>query len=258
MKVFISWSGDRSRAVASLLSDWLQCVIQTCRPWISTRDIGRGALWFSEIGQQLSETTVGVVCLTEENKNKPWILFEAGALAKGLTSSRVCTLLVDLTPGDLDDPLAQFNHTTPTREGLWELVRTLNTTSGESALPDRILAEVFDTYWPKFQQQFEAALAAYPPAAAAPPKTDKDVLAEILAVTKSLGGRLSALERETASIGGFLPLVAASKGTGMIHSPLGKGLLSEDLQPMTPKEVAGRISKWRAVGLTEPGSPKSE
>ncbi|EFD2076446.1 toll-Interleukin receptor, partial [Escherichia coli] len=28
MKVFISWSGQRSQAVAELISDWLKCVIQ--------------------------------------------------------------------------------------------------------------------------------------------------------------------------------------------------------------------------------------
>ena len=86
MKVFLSWSGERSKAVAELLNNWLCCVIQAARPWISTRDIDRGALWFSEINEQLQDTSVGIICLTQENKNKPWILFEAGALTKGLST----------------------------------------------------------------------------------------------------------------------------------------------------------------------------
>ena len=94
MKVFMSWSGARSRAAAELLSNWTKCVIQATQPWISTRGIDRGALWFSSINDELKDTTVGIVCLTHENKNKPWILFEAGALAKGLANSRVCTFLV--------------------------------------------------------------------------------------------------------------------------------------------------------------------
>ncbi|HHQ6082069.1 TPA: TIR domain-containing protein, partial [Enterobacter hormaechei subsp. steigerwaltii] len=112
MKVFISWSGQRSKVVAEIFSDWLKCVIQASQPWISTRDIDRGAIWFSEINDKLKDVSVGVVCLTQENKNKPWILFETGALAKGLTTNRVCTFLIDLNPEDLQDPLAQFNHTT--------------------------------------------------------------------------------------------------------------------------------------------------
>jgi hypothetical protein len=49
MKIFVSWSGKRSKAVAELMSDWLKCVIQASQPWISTRDIDRGAIWFSGI-----------------------------------------------------------------------------------------------------------------------------------------------------------------------------------------------------------------
>ena len=89
MRVFLSWSGERSRRVAELLDDWLQCVIQAADPWMSSKDIDRGALWFSEITDQLANTAIGVVCLTKENKNKPWILFESGALAKGISSNRV-------------------------------------------------------------------------------------------------------------------------------------------------------------------------
>jgi hypothetical protein len=138
MKVFISWSGDRSRAVAEVLSDWIKCVLQASEPWISTRHIDRGSLWFSEINEKLRDISVGIVCLTQENKDKPWILFESGALAKGLSGNRVCTFLVDLQPHDLTDPLAQFNHTKPNKESVWELVRTLNSCLIERALDERV------------------------------------------------------------------------------------------------------------------------
>jgi hypothetical protein len=68
MKVFLSWSGSRSKEVANLLSEWLCCVIQAARPWISTRDLDRGSLWFGEINDQLKDTSVGIICLTQENK----------------------------------------------------------------------------------------------------------------------------------------------------------------------------------------------
>lgn len=137
-----------------MLSDWLCCVIQASRPWISTRDLDRGSLWFGEINDQLKDTTVGIICLTQENKGRPWILFEAGALAKGLSTSRVCTLLVDLEPKDIEDPLAQFNHTFPTSESVLGLVKTLNSTLATNALDNRILEQVFDTYWPQFEERF--------------------------------------------------------------------------------------------------------
>ncbi|GKO88020.1 TPA: TIR domain-containing protein, partial [Klebsiella pneumoniae] len=154
MKIFVSWSGNRSKAVAELFSDWLKCVIQVSQPWISTRDIDRGAIWFSEINDKLRDVSVGVVFLTQENKDKPWILFETGALAKGLTSNRVCTFLIDLQPADLQDPLAQFNHTLPDKSGLWELTRTINTSLTDNSLDEKILEKVFNTYWPQFENDF--------------------------------------------------------------------------------------------------------
>ena len=194
MKIFVSWSGDRSKAIATLLSDWIKCVIQASRPWISTRDIDRGALWFSEIGDQLKETSVGIICLTQENKNRPWILFEAGALAKGLSSSRVCTFLIDLKPADLEDPLAQFNHTFSDRDSIWGLVQTLNGSLGSSSLDERILAQIFETYWPQFEAKFAAAIAQSPPREKPEPRTEKNLLGEILENTRYLSTRIRHLE----------------------------------------------------------------
>jgi hypothetical protein len=172
MKIFVSWSGRWSKAVAELMSDWLKCVIQASQPWISTRDIDRGAIWFSEISDKLKDVSVGVVCLTQENKSKPWILFETGALAKGLTTNRVCTFLIDLNPEDLQDPLGQFNHTTPDRNSVWELSRTINDCLGEKALDERILEQVFDTYWPQFEEKFHKALADNQPEEIVPPRSE--------------------------------------------------------------------------------------
>lgn len=197
MKVFLSWSGQRSKDVAKLLSDWLCCVIQVSRPWISTRDLDRGSLWFGEINDQLKDTSVGIICLTQENKTRPWILFEAGALAKGLSTSRVCTLLIDLDPKDIEDPLAQFNHTFPARESVLGLVKTLNGTLGANGLDNRILEQVFTTYWPQFEAQFKIILSntdAQPPSK---PRPKEDVLGEILENTRTLNSRIRRIEHET-------------------------------------------------------------
>lgn len=197
MKVFLSWSGQRSKEVANLLSDWLCCVIQASRPWISTRDLDRGSLWFGEINDQLKDTTVGIICLTQENKARPWILFEAGALAKGLSTSRVCTLLVDLEPKDIEDPLAQFNHTFPTRESVLGLVKTLNSTLANNGLDNRILEQVFCTYWPQFESRFAEILSTTEAQPPTKPRPKEDVLGEILENTRMLNSRIRRLEHET-------------------------------------------------------------
>ena len=41
MKVFLSWSGEASLAMAAQLKSWLPKVIQALQPWISSEDMGR-------------------------------------------------------------------------------------------------------------------------------------------------------------------------------------------------------------------------
>ncbi|SED28496.1 TIR domain-containing protein [Pseudomonas frederiksbergensis] len=199
MKVFVSWSGQRSKAVAELISDWIKCVLQASQPWISTRDIDKGAIWFSEIADQLKDTAAGIVCLTQENKNKPWILFETGALAKGLSTNRVCTFLIDLESSEIEDPLAQFNHTFPEKVSMWGLISSLNTCLDSNKLEERVLRQVFDTYWPQFESKFQLALDLNPLGVEVVPRSEESMLAEILANTRSLSNRIRDLESRVVS-----------------------------------------------------------
>ena len=142
MEVFISWSGERSRKVGELLKVWIRNVMQHVRPWFSA-DIARGSVWFNELSNALQNTKAGIICITKENRDAPWILFKAGAISRGLGSNLVCTLLIDCSLDDLDPPLSQFNATQPTEQGMMNLVRTLNAASGEKQLPQDLLETAF-------------------------------------------------------------------------------------------------------------------
>lgn len=198
MNVFISWSGDRSRLVAELLSDWIKCVLQSCKPWISTKDIDRGAVWFSEIGDALTETKVGIVCLTTSNLNAPWILFESGALAKGISSQRICTFLIDLQPNDVKPPLSSFNHTLPTREGLWELILTLNRSLESEKLTNEVLDRVFSTFYPQFEEEFKVIIENTKKEFTPIKRDENDLLNEILEISRSFEQRLMQVEKRSS------------------------------------------------------------
>jgi hypothetical protein len=62
------------------------------------------------VADRLEQCRVGIICMTPENLESRWILFEAGALSK-TKEAHVCTLLVGLTPAEVKPPLAQFQHT---------------------------------------------------------------------------------------------------------------------------------------------------
>ena len=81
MLLFISWSGNKSKAAASELQQWLQEIIQAIEPWMST-DIEKGSKWIDELSERLERSRVGILCLTKSALESGWIHYEAGALAK--------------------------------------------------------------------------------------------------------------------------------------------------------------------------------
>ena len=89
MKVFLSWSGSRSHKVALVFRDWLPSVIQEIVPYVSSEDIDKGARWSTDIAKELSDSKFGILCVTRDNINAPWLTFEAGALSKTMDKAFV-------------------------------------------------------------------------------------------------------------------------------------------------------------------------
>ena len=181
MKAFLSWSGSKSHRMAKALADWLPCVVQAVDPWISSKDIDRGSIWFNEIFEQLKNTNFGIVLVTKENQDKPWLLFESGALSKGLTENRICTVLVDLNVRDIDSgsPLRQLNHTTLDKDGVLRLVKTINKKLDSGQLQEKRLEQTFNAMWPELAEKIEE-IQKSDPAPITPERNDQDVLNDIL------------------------------------------------------------------------------
>lgn len=187
-KVFISWSGDLSKRLAEALREWLPGVLQYVKPYFTPEDIEKGARWGSDITGELESSDVGIICLTKSNTNKPWILFEAGALSKSFEKSRVCTVLFDLDTTDLTGPLTIFQHTKFERAEFKKLVKSINAAATDSKLDDSVLDGVFDMWWPKLEDKINAIIADHkndPPAAE---RSERDMLEEILELSR-LGTR---------------------------------------------------------------------
>lgn len=185
MKVFISWSGERSQMIAEALRYWLPSVIQAIQPWASSDDIEKGTRWRTGLAEELEQARVGIICLTPENLDSPWLHFEAGALYRQ-QNTRVCTYLYDLDLIDVREPLAQFQATKVQKDDTLDLMRTINgiiKELGENALPETQLDESFNTWWPKLEQ----SLRRVPRAAGgvSPQRDVREILEEILGLVRS-------------------------------------------------------------------------
>lgn len=159
MKVFLSWSGEKSKAVAEILKNWLQRVIQATEPWVSF-DIEKGQRWSEKISQALSESSVSIICLDSDNLESNWIHFEAGAISK-IPNSMVGTLLLDTSPEKLAPPLSMFQATIFNKKDMLKLVQDINTKvreCNERYLGERNLIDAFEQNWPILEQQVHAVL----------------------------------------------------------------------------------------------------
>ena len=195
--VFISWSGTRSKHVAVALNSWLPAILQSVKPWLS-QNIDKGARPLEEISKALDSIRVGISCLTPENLQAPWILYEGGALSKGIgEKSRLCTyLLGGLEPKDIPPPLGMFQHTRPTRGDTLDMLKSINKAVSDDPVPEGTLEKLFEKMWPELDNSIKTMPA---PDSAVPEKRSlESMVAEMLDMMRAEQGRKEQEAREQA------------------------------------------------------------
>ena len=193
MKVFISWSGDTSKAIAEILREWIPSVIQAVKPYFSPDDISKGSRWSSDIAQELQDCSVGLLCLTAENLEAPWIMFEAGALSKSIPLGRVCPLLFGIEPSDVKGPLVQFQAAPFSKDEMKKTMKMMNGSLGDESLETGILNGVFEKWWPDLEDRVKKALEDNQLPDKLQVRNDRDILEEVLdhvrTTTRKISGR---------------------------------------------------------------------
>jgi len=205
MKIFISWSGDKSKSVAVYLKSWIEQIIQAAEPWISV-DIDKGKKWNGEIIGELEDSSVGIICMTRDNLKSPWILFEAGALSK-TSDSYVCTFLIDIIPTDITGPLSIFQATRFNKEDVHKLLVSINRyvkNSGGKALSSDNLKSLFNTFYPQLETEINNILSNSKEDSPKVLRTDRELLEEtVMLLRKKNETPKSYIENEAKSLLNF-------------------------------------------------------
>jgi len=186
MKIFISWSGERSQKIAEILKVWIPSVIQVVEPFYSTEDIAKGTRSIGEISNELAASNVGIICLTQENLNSPWIMFEAGALSKNFGTSKVCPLLLDIKPSNVTGPLTQFQSAGFTSKDMKRVMKMINGELKNKALSDDVFNRVYDMWWPVLEKEIHAIPSPAPSKEPGNERSTRDLLEEILELTRKM------------------------------------------------------------------------
>ncbi len=184
MKLFISWSGDLSKKIADTFRQWIPGVIQAAKPYYSPDDISKGTRWSSEISKELESSKLGIICLTRENTESPWIMFEAGALSKNLETSKVCPLLFDIDPSDIKGPLIQFQAAKFSKEEVKKVVDMINNELESNKLDSEVLEDVYEMWWPKLESQIKNILSSEKDSMNPVVRTERELLEEVLSLTR--------------------------------------------------------------------------
>jgi TIR domain len=129
MRLFISWSGERSHRLAGTMKQWLEAHFPDEITAFVSSEIEKGSQWFPAVERQLRKADAGLVCLTPESLESDWVAFEAGALATAVAlkqrEPRIFTYLLDLSAASLPGPLAAYQSTVATMEDTLRLVNSL-------------------------------------------------------------------------------------------------------------------------------------
>lgn len=219
-EVFISWSGESSRLVARALANWLPDTLQFIECWMSDVDIGAGAQWSSELKAHLDTCSFGILCLTPDNLDSRWMLFEAGYLAKSISGSRIIPYLFKLKPTDVTYPLAQFQAAETTKEGTLKLITSLNAAS-EQPMSDERVARLLDHWW----NDLDARIGTIPMPArdvarlpvATADRDDRALLEELLLLVRNMQSQAASPPPQSAPIPPSAP-ASASSGRILLRS----------------------------------------
>lgn len=195
MKVFISWSGGFSHRVAVVLREWLPCVLQAVVPYVSSEDIDKGARWSTDISKELEESSYGILCVTRDNVQAPWLNFEAGALSKEVDKSRVSPFLFGVKRSSIKGPLLQFQSTVFSKSDVCKLVHSINTCCETPCLEEARLENGFAVWWPRLKEALDALASEVPEekreATDGAASTSSEILEELLELVRSQQKRLN-------------------------------------------------------------------
>jgi TIR domain len=206
-KIFISWSGEKSKNIALVLKEWVPLILPSVEAFVSDEDIEKGSRSLNIISSELQEARYGIFCLTAENLSSPWIYFEAGAISKTIDNSRIMPILFDIEGSDISkgNPLLQFQYTTFEKGDFLKCLKAVNGCCGDQAIIETNLAIMLDSFWEKIYSAVESAIKNATTIEGNTSRTksvkDRDILEEILKEVRSQSIILARSDTKTVEPG---------------------------------------------------------
>jgi hypothetical protein len=150
-RIFLSWSGEPSRLLATALSGYIEGLSDRLDPWLS-EDLQPGAEWASTLIPQIRKARLAILCLTRRNVTAPWIAFETGAYYSSRLKKGVIPFLLDLPSSELTFPLGLFQGLQADRAGSKALFLSVGKLSGMDV---EAIEQWFLEHWPRLREELD-------------------------------------------------------------------------------------------------------
>ena len=196
--IFISWSLPSSQKTARKTHEFFRKLFPTFSFFISSEDIRSGQRWYDVVSERLDACNVGIIVVTQENYLRPWIHYEAGALAKVVSKARVMPLLCGVTNGTIaDTPLSAFQAADLSKAGILRIADSIRELTGY-AQAEADFNEHFESLWDRYGVALSEVEAikteAKPKAPPTKPMVESEVSArldQLTEIIRSIETRLS-------------------------------------------------------------------
>lgn len=188
LKVFISWAGERSKAIPTGFHDFLPDVVNAVQPFMSGLNSDKGTRWGELLSSTLQESSCAIVCLTPESVQSVWVAFETAAISRAAggvdgARARIWTYLSGIEIKDLQlTPFAEYQATNTTEEETFRLIESFNRLSPDT-VPTASFKRRFDAvFWPNFSKVLQRVreIPGTAPTAVNPSENEGELLSEIL------------------------------------------------------------------------------
>ena len=196
LNVFISCSMNRSREIAKSLKWLLRRVAPGAIYWIDD-DIPGGELWRKVIDEELAGSSYGISVITPENRERPWLHFEAGAIAKAVGErTRLVPYLFDIADPEvvLSGPLKGYQGRHANKPDTLRLALEIAEAAGGPA--EDVVKDNFAAHWQGFELHLREIKTQEPEAEIPVPPSQPELTAELLARLSRLDDKLEELRKD--------------------------------------------------------------
>lgn len=101
-KIFLSWSGDKSKACAELFLRFLSKCVEKQFVFFSQRNLRGGDEWRQRLSEELQQSLIVIAFLTKENINdSSWITSETASVYFANEDTKIFPILIDLKESEI-------------------------------------------------------------------------------------------------------------------------------------------------------------